>query len=672
MHAGERGVGWSWIVGVAGSLASAVVLLWSAPAFAAVTSTVISTGDGAYASPFNDCRGGTIFRDNCTLRAAIQRANANGGGTINFDIPGAGVHTISVGATGNGALPTINRPVTLDATTQPGYAGSPLIVLTNGSASSFDGLDVATSDVTIKGFAINGFLSGISAQTPFTSSDFRDITIAANYIGTDATGAASMPNLGPDVVLQRVTGVIGGPGTNDGNLIADSTSDGIVLDDVAGSVIEGNTIVHNAHEGIRLLDISGGNTIGGTSAAAGNTISSNGDAGVVVEATSLCGGNVVQGNLINSNAGPGVMISTGSGSCTPADVNLIGGSSAGAGNAIINNQQGVVIQNGVVSGAQIEGNSIANSTIGLGIDLGNDGVTANDRGDGDTGPNGLQNFPFVTSAALASGGGVAVAGSLNSTASSSLTVDLYASPACSSFGYGEASQWLGSEPLTTNANGNGVFSHVFVPSSPVGAGYVITATATDPSGNTSEFSPCTRVASAGTPEVSVQDFLFAPATVTAAQGRTVQWNFAGPLTHTVTDASGMKLYDSGARAAGQSFLRAFRLAGNFPYRSTGEATPMNGTIRVPVKLTPASGTTSTSFTVTWASAAPPTGLVEDIQIQRPGSTSFVNFLTAQTGTSATFVPDAGAGTYSFRARERKTADNTHSAFSAPTSITVGP
>jgi plastocyanin len=193
----------------------------------------------------------------------------------------------------------------------------------------------------------------------------------------------------------------------------------------------------------------------------------------------------------------------------------------------------------------------------------------------------------------------------------------------------------------------------------------MTATASDPTGDYSEFSPCIKAAHANVPQVLAQDFAFTPLTVKVSRGGTVQWNFAGPSPHTVTDATGMALYDSGVKTAGQTYTGKFNAAGGFPYTSTGEA--MVGKVTVPVKVSAAS---PSSYTVTWAAAPPPAGLAEYIQVKRPGSTSFTNWLTSQTGTSATFSPDAGAGTYSFHARERKSADGTASAWSPIATIKV--
>jgi len=110
-----------------------------------------------------------------------------------------------------------------------------------------------------------------------------------------------------------------------------------------------------------------------------------------------------------------------------------------------------------------------------------------DPGDADTGPNGLQNYPIVKS--VTPGASTTnVQGILNSTASTTFDVDLFATAACLSFpqGYVQGEFYLGSFQITTDGSGNATFNHdvagVLQP------GQIVTATATDPSGNTSEFS----------------------------------------------------------------------------------------------------------------------------------------------------------------------------------------
>ena len=75
--------------------------------------------------------------------------------TITFNIPGSGVQTINLLI----ALPTITDPVVIDATTQPGYAGSPLIEL-NGAQTTRNGFQITGGNSTIRGFIINRFGSG--------------------------------------------------------------------------------------------------------------------------------------------------------------------------------------------------------------------------------------------------------------------------------------------------------------------------------------------------------------------------------------------------------------------------------------------------------------------------------------------------------------------------------
>src|SRR5262249_50060756 len=146
-----------------------------------------------------------------SLRQAILDANALGGtNTIAFAIPGGGVHTIAVSLT---PLPGITSPVVIDGTTQPGYAGSPLIELT---ASQTTGLTITAGGSTVRGLVLNHFAVGIH----FSSGGGN--LVQGCYIGTDATGT-----------LDASTG-----------------------------------------EGIRIL-LSDGNTIGGTSPGSGNLISGN-------------------------------------------------------------------------------------------------------------------------------------------------------------------------------------------------------------------------------------------------------------------------------------------------------------------------------------------------------------------------------------------------------------
>jgi hypothetical protein len=132
----------------------------------------------------------------------------------------------------------------------------------------------------------------------------------------------------------------------------------------------------------------------------------------------------------------------------------------------------------------IRGNAIyANG--GLGIDLNNDGFTLNDALDADAGPNGLQNFPVIIS--TTPGATTTIFGRFHSKPNTTYTLDFYASATADPTGFGEGQRYLGAATVTTDANGDVHYYTVTVPGASV-AGEVISATATDPDGNTSEFS----------------------------------------------------------------------------------------------------------------------------------------------------------------------------------------
>jgi len=126
----------------------------------------------------------------------------------------------------------------------------------------------------------------------------------------------------------------------------------------------------------------------------------------------------------------------------------------------------------------------------LGIDLNADGVTPNDPGDADTGPNDLQNYPVLT---LASSGvfKTEIHGSLNSAPSREYRIQLFFNTSCDPSGFGEGEEFIDEIFVTTDASGNAAFKHSTSPAVPGGS--FITATATDPEGNTSEFSVCKKV-----------------------------------------------------------------------------------------------------------------------------------------------------------------------------------
>lgn len=160
-------------------------------------------------------------------------------------------------------------------------------------------------------------------------------------------------------------------------------------------------------------------------------------------------------------------------------------------NIIANNGgDGIKITNPLDTGNLITENSIyGNGELGINLVGGTEdanGVTANDFGDGDTGPNCLQNYPIITNT---SANLQTVSGVLHSKPDADYTIDFYLNDTCDGSGYGEGATYIGSYPVHTDLSGNKVFtasgfSVVF------GTGKLVTATAADLYGNTSEFSAC--------------------------------------------------------------------------------------------------------------------------------------------------------------------------------------
>jgi hypothetical protein len=171
--------------------------------------------------------------------------------------------------------------------------------------------------------------------------------------------------------------------------------------------------------------------------------------------------------------------------------------------------------------------------------------------------------------------------------------------------------------------------------------------------------------------VKVQDTGFAPAQATVEPGETAVW-FFGPgnaALHSVVDGSGLGLFDSGPKQPGASFTYRYISAGFYPVLDG--VTSSTAGIDVPVKVGPVTGVATTGFDIVWASEPAPAGFVYDVQIERPGSTTFVDWKAGVTEERALFTPDEGIGVYAFQGRIRSLAGGTASGWSPPTSITVG-
>jgi streptogramin lyase len=275
------------------------------------------------------------------------------------------------------------------------------------------------------------------------------------------------------------------------------------------------------------IEISGGNanTIGGGTAGARNVVGLN-DAGIALDNGAQ--GNVIQGNYSgvgadgvtqDGNLLQGIVLFSSGNLAAPfgpgqtnepgVQNNVIGGTAAGEGNLVeFNGTAGIAVFGNPVSlsgqpntGNAIEGNLLfengrSNPTGEIGIDLSNqfvfpkdDGVTPNDsQGHGAANdPNNFQNFPGLTSATQVSGG-FQIAGTLTQSVSPNTTyrIEFYVNNPDPLGGVAEGQTFIGFANVTTNASGTVSFAPTFNVS--LSPGQVVTADATDPTGNTSEFS----------------------------------------------------------------------------------------------------------------------------------------------------------------------------------------
>jgi uncharacterized repeat protein (TIGR01451 family) len=158
---------------------------------------------------------------------------------------------------------------------------------------------------------------------------------------------------------------------------------------------------------------------------------------------------------------------------------------------------------------------------------------------------------------------------------------------------------------------------------------------------------------------------FLPAQLTAVQGTTVQWNILAG-THSATDARATGLFDSGPLAAVDDYAFALNAAATYSVKDT--ASTKTSTVKVPLTA-PATATVNTPFQVTWASAPPSSPFTEDVQVEKPGTTSFVKWVPLSTAASAQYTP-ARPGTYRFRARLHDTANGSFTLWSPVFSVSV--
>jgi hypothetical protein len=405
-----------------------------------------------------------------SLREAITSANTSSLDTIIFSIPGSSPFTIQP----ESALPEIILPVTLDATTQPDFSGTPIVVLDGRKAGpGVDGLSISAGNSTVRGFVVNSF----DGNGMTVSNSFGANVVESNFIGTDPSGSLDQGNgqNGVNILASSGNRIIT-------NLISGNDAHGIrifnVTDPVDPTVVQGNRIgvdatgiapLGNTGEGLR-IENSSNIQIGGAASSEGNIIGANSDGASVIGSTAIR----IQGNQWGDNINIGNL---------GAGLGFAGGSSNSVveGNTFAFNGFGVIVFPGS-NNIDLTKNVFHDHHVGLAIDLGGDGVTANDSLDADTGANGLQNYPEILVADSFS-----VVGGLNSTPNTAFTLEFFSSTSCHPSGFGEGENLIGGINVVTDGSGNTTFATSLPMSVPVG--HFVTATATNDEG-TSEFSQC--------------------------------------------------------------------------------------------------------------------------------------------------------------------------------------
>jgi CSLREA domain-containing protein len=265
-----------------------------------------------------DTTDGTCDAANCTLREAINAVNADGGGSISFAI-GSGPATINILT----EMPALSAPVVLDATTQPGYAGTPIIRLRSTSHVAA-AITILAGDTTVRGFDIGDVGRGIDVAPVVGISN---IAIERNFIATDPAapltgdkysifvheeGNGSITNLTIGNADPSGRNVLGGAR---GIFLSNSAVQCVVAGNYLGIADDGSTPLPPVSRStgdalINVTGISSGNIlIGGTTASARNVISSGSQDGIRVligQALTLIEGNFIgldaSGNLARPNA----------------------------------------------------------------------------------------------------------------------------------------------------------------------------------------------------------------------------------------------------------------------------------------------------------------------------------------------------------------------------------
>ena len=444
-------------------------------------------------------------KEPCAIGSAIQQSNESGQAQTGDSTGNVG-NFLSSGSY-QGSDETIGKGLQLDATSTP---------ITNNEVLTRFELPIPRCQallrrpcVTVEGSGFNivgsgAGLYGMDIVGPVTAEGAPNLELLGNWMG----GHPEAPTIAQTrLFLYRVSGRIGGPAWWQRNVISGAdvgienwyTHDTrlVIEGNYIGTDVNGVAANPNLGEGIKLVT-HGSEVVGANPLIKGNVIAGNGGDGISTAIPNDAPG-IVIGNKIGVNAHGNPLGNGGFGIYNNGTIDFrIGGTGGGQGNQIaFNAKGGVQIQSGVqvpILGNTIWANGSAVYPGALGINLAQDccdvsQVLGNDPGDTDGGlPNQGQNFPVLTGVALNEAETATVVNTtLDAHPSTPYTVELFANPSgCEPSRHGEGEIFLKRVTLTTQSTGIGglgvTVSQVLDPAT------VVTATATDPNGNTSEFS----------------------------------------------------------------------------------------------------------------------------------------------------------------------------------------
>ena len=533
----------------------------------------------------------------------IQTSGVTIRGLLINRVPGRSILTNG----GNDDNKVIGNWIGTDVTGTQLLASSNVAVLIGGSNNRVGGTDPADHNV------IEGGSSFGSATLDVQVGGFN--VIQGNQIGLNAAGTAVLatspaPSAGISLDSNAHDTVVGGtvPGArnvvfaNAALLLGSGSNHSTVQGNYLGTDATG-TVSMGATVGIHTNNSPHDNLIGGSAPGAGNVISGN---VVGIAFADGAAANTVMGNFIGTdptglqpvpNAAYGIQIQS------PSGGSVIGGTHPGEGNTIAFNAS-LGVQGSSGTGWTIRGNSI-HSNGGLGVDLQTDSVNFNDAGDVDEGPNHLQNFPILKTVMILApeGTGTRIQGKLDSAPSTTFDLDFYANSACPNFPreFLEGETYLGSSQVTTDGAGHADID-VTVPAT-IQPGQRVSATATDPAGNTSEFS---------------QRIIFS---IAAASGPAAGGT---PIVVSGTDFSNPTTLTIGGVATPASFIDDHTLSASSPAMAPGTVND--------VVVTTTDGTTGTLVN----------GWVSDF-LDVPGGHQFYSFVTTLVSNAITV--GVGGGLY---------------------------